>query len=447
MGGPANQITAGEIRIDLPSESFQNLKFNVTPYSLQTEFQPYYDQFSSNYSPTGNAYKPPTLSLYRPAASVAQHSYSSPKVTYTKPQSTYIQPQPPAAYTKPKVTNTQPNVIQSKPQVIYSQPKPAYTKPQVAYSKPQAAYTYPQVTYTHPKISSHIYTQPKVVYSQPTIRYRDSVVTSKATTPRSVTVKPKQAASTKLHKERTDQSDGDYLAYPYPYKSYQKTLYRQPVTDDKDPTKEDKTQRSETLDNEQKEESNNSGESENERESKALDEEINVVFSNSLEPIPLTTTVREELEKTTMQPKSTTERSSTTFSSSTSTLKATERTTKVSYIKRRPVKSTFREITTLGSSHQIESTSTVTPGEIGREILNKMRTVTLSVEKILEEAEETTPDPKSGPKEGSNASAEDKKIEAESETSGKDESPRERRKIIKVRKSKTNPFSILGRWF
>merc|ERR1712106_557776 len=117
VGGPANQITTGEIRIDLPSESFQNIRFNITPYSLQSKLSPYYDQYSTVYQPS--AYAPPKTQTYKPESPKPQISYKTSPVVSYKP-------------------------LPSIPHPVYSFPQPTYNQPKLPYNQP--SYSQPQVS-------------------------------------------------------------------------------------------------------------------------------------------------------------------------------------------------------------------------------------------------------------------------------------------------------------
>ena len=72
------------------------------------------------------------------------------------------------------------------------------------------------------------------------------------------------------------------------------------------------------------------------------------------------------------------------------------------------------------------------PGDIGQTILDKIRTVTLTVESILESDEEINSKP--------DVENIDSGLDSEINNSGDEENLRDRRKIMKVRKPKSQSF-------
>jgi len=172
VGGPANQITTGEIRIDLPSESFQNIIFNVTPYSLQNQYSPYYDQYSTGYK--SSAYAPPKTQTYKPESPKPQISYKpSPILSY--------KPSP------------------SVPHPVYSFPQPTYNQPQVTYKQP----TYPQPQVSHIRASYN-----PIQYIQPSYQPNSIVYSYKPSQKAPIVTKPEPAKVS---------PEGEYSAFPYPY--------------------------------------------------------------------------------------------------------------------------------------------------------------------------------------------------------------------------------------
>jgi len=406
VGGPANQITTGEIRIDLPSESFQNIRFNITPYSLQSQYSPYYDQYSTGYKPS--AYAPPKTPTYKTESPKPQLSYKTSPVVSYKP-------------------------LPSIPHPVYSFPQPVYNQPQVSHIRP----SYNSIQHIQPS-----YQPNSIVYS-----YKPSQTTAIVTKPKLVKVSP----------------EGDYSAYPYPYQQ------------DKDEEIAD------VVDFKAKEEAVT------EKESSDRGGKILVIDADSIDPVTIlpefVPTIFEEaglstkgnnkvtpgtaLELTTTIP--VTETPSTTDATLSTVL-----TTSTS-IRRRPVISLFSDLTTSTTTHRPTTTSTTTttapilttripspsssirrrpvislfhdlspststtstdpvtpPGDIGQTILDKIRTVTLTVESIQESDDEIAL--KTGV--GNN----EEELESEINNTGDEEKQREQRKIIKVRKPKTNNF-------
>jgi hypothetical protein len=167
-----------------------------------------------------------------------------------------------------------------------------------------------------------------------------------------------------------------------------------------------------------------------------------------------TTTSRLTTTTTTTEP--TTTRSITTTSSTTTTTASTTTTTATS-IRRRPVISFFHDLTSSTSPPPIQSVTP--PGDIGLSILDKMRTATLTVQKLLDSEEEITLKPtedKSNAVKSKDEDTDGELLESEIDENGDEEKSRERRKIMKVRKSKNNGPSQgsnfashwqNGRWF
>jgi len=224
VGGPANQITTGEIRIDLPSQSFQNLKFNITPYSLQNEYSPYYDQYTPGYKPS--AYTPPKQQTYKPQPPKPQISYKPAPVASYKPA-------PVVAYKPAPVVSYKPApVVSYKPAPVVSY-KPA---PVVSF-KPSPSIVHPVYSFTQPKLVNNqpSYHQPKITYNQPAYTPPNTIFTSfaktkpSATTPEvseketpnppTETVSPSTTSSPVVYTNNPPQAaaDGYYGAYSYPY--------------------------------------------------------------------------------------------------------------------------------------------------------------------------------------------------------------------------------------
>jgi len=102
-----------------------------------------------------------------------------------------------------------------------------------------------------------------------------------------------------------------------------------------------------------------------------------------------------------------------------------------SSIRRRPVISLFHDLNP-STSLPASSAPATPPGDIGQTILDKIRTVTLTVESILESDEEIN----------SKADVENIEtgLESEINNAGDEENLRDRRKIVKVRKPKSQYF-------
>jgi len=222
VGGPDNKITTGEIRIDLPSESFQNLKFNITPYSLQSEYSPYYDQYSTGYQPS--LHSQPKAAQYRPIPSKQplQLVNKSPvKLSYKpRPQEIYnpLPSIPKPIYSYPHASYKQPSYTSHK--VSYS--KPSYSQPKESYIQP--SYTVSKASYTHVQSIPPSNPQNTQSYQRPVQVLSFSPV--------------KTAASTKLGSSKLP-SEGDYFAYPYPYQHTGYTKYDTKEDEDGDASKGD----------------------------------------------------------------------------------------------------------------------------------------------------------------------------------------------------------------
>merc|ERR1712106_113803 len=100
-------------------------------------------------------------------------------------------------------------------------------------------------------------------------------------------------------------------------------------------------------------------------------------------------------------------------------------------IRRRPVISLFHDLNP-STSLPDSSAPATPPGDIGQTILDNIRTVTLTVESILESDEEINSKP--------DVENIDTGLESEINNSGNEENLRDRRKIMKVRKPKSQSF-------
>merc|ERR1719431_426305 len=102
-----------------------------------------------------------------------------------------------------------------------------------------------------------------------------------------------------------------------------------------------------------------------------------------------------------------------------------------SNIRRRPVVSVFHDVSSSTPPPVIEHVTP--PGQIGQNILDKMRAATLTVETILESEEEITLTPENND--------DGESIMKDEIDEGEEEQSRERRKVVKVRKPKSSsPF-------
>jgi len=471
VGGPANQITTGEIRIDLPSESFQNLKFNITPYSLQNEYSPYYDQYSAGYQPS---------------------AYSYPKTQTNKQSSLSAYKSPPQVSYKPApVVSYKPSP--SIPHPVYSYPQTTYNQPQVSYN--QTKYTRPKVSYNRPSYGPIQAIQPNYQPQNQVYGYKPFKTTTLFTTP------------------GKEPSEGDYSSYPYPY---QQTVYRQPtvqkkiisVVDLKDTeeitenapaeevTEEERSRKtvtenagisdgseniytevfeqfsSDNLD----EEAGSDSENEEAREGKTIDTDAEDFDQNSVDSVASSTSLPELIPiifeqaeiSTTDNTLHTTEKSAepttllTTPSATTIAQTTTARltttpkftapttarsksttpsttTTTASSIRRRPVISFFHDPTTSTFPPPIQSVTP--PGDIGQSILDKMIAAPLTVQKLLDSEEEitlkSTGDINNGVKNKDEDTGEEL-LKTQIDENGDEEKSRERRKIVKVRQSKSS---------
>jgi len=440
VGGPANKITTGEIRIDLPSESFHNLKFNITPYSLQNEYSPYYDQYSAGYQPSAytqpktqtnkqsslsayksvpqGPYKPAPVVSYKPSPSIPHPVYSYPQTTYNQPQVSYIQP-----------TYTQPKVLYNQPQVSYNQPK--YTQPKVSNSRPS-------------------YNPIQAI--QPSYQPQNTVFSYKPIKATALSTKPDKVPS-----------EGDYSSYPYPY---HQTVYRQPATQKQitsvvdlkdteeitesvpveDVTEDERIGKivtgndaglSDVSENTYTEFNSSNfdrapesdSETEEAREAKTIDTDVEDFDQNSVESVASSTLLPESIpiifeeagasttdntllrESTTLFTTSSTTKilqtttvrltttntarlTTTTTTTAPTTTRSTATTTApttsstASSIRRRPVISLFHDLTSSTSPPRIKSVTP--PGDIGQSILDNMRSDTLTVQKLLDSEEEIT---------------------------------------------------------
>merc|ERR1712123_180522 len=102
-----------------------------------------------------------------------------------------------------------------------------------------------------------------------------------------------------------------------------------------------------------------------------------------------------------------------------------------SSIRRRPVISLFHDLNP-STSLPASSALATPPGDIGQTILDKIRTVTLTVESILESDEEINSKP--------DVETIENRLETEINNAGDEENLRDRRKIMKVRKPKSQSF-------
>jgi len=218
VGGPANQITTGEIRIDLPSQSFQNLKFNITPYSLQNEYSPYYDQYTPGYKPS--AYTPPKQQTYKPQPPKPQISYKPAPVASYKPAPVVAyKPAPVVSYKPAPVVSYKPApVVSYKPSPSIVHPVYSFTRPKLVNSQP--SYHQPKITYSQPA-----YTQPNVIFTS-FAQTKPSVTTPKASekntptpTPAPEIVSSSTTSSPVVYINNPPQAaaEGYYGAYSYPY--------------------------------------------------------------------------------------------------------------------------------------------------------------------------------------------------------------------------------------
>ena len=211
VGGPANQITTGEIRIDLPSESFQNLKFNITPYSLQNEYSPYYDQYTPGYKPS--AYTPPKQQAYKPQPPKPQISYKpAPVVPYKPAPAVSYKPAPVVSYKPAPLVSYKVSPSIAHPVYSFTQPKlasiqPSYHQPKIIYNRP--AYTQPNVIFNQPA-----YTQTKPSATTPKVSEK------KSPTPATKITSPSTTSSPVVYINSPPQAaaEGYYGAYPYPYR-------------------------------------------------------------------------------------------------------------------------------------------------------------------------------------------------------------------------------------
>jgi len=478
VGGPANQITTGEIRIDLPSESFQNIKFNVTPYSLQNQYSPYYDQYSTGYKPS--AYVPPKTQTYKPESPKPQINYKPSTVLSYKPSP-------------------------SIPHPVYSFPQPTYNQPQVTYNQP--TYPQPQVSHSRPSYNP-------IQHIQPSYQPNSIVFSYKPSQTAPIGTKPKPAKGS---------PEGEYSAYPYPYQQNRDKevtdvvdlkAEKEEVTeatpeeevkeesrsgnvliekggensDSSKTTFDEVSEKFNSYSSDEKETSDSEGEEAREARILVIDDEtldfnsndhvavttllpefVPIVFeeaelstkgNNQVTPgttleitttVPLTTTPSTTVLTTSSESSvrrrpvisvfndlttSTTTLRPTTSSTTTTTIAPIVTATSSlnaslsSSIRRRPVISLFHD---LSPSASLPATGPVTPpGAIGQTILDKIRTVTLTVESILESDEEINSKP--------DVENIETGLESEINNAGDEENVRDRRKIMKVRKPKSQSF-------
>jgi len=440
VGGPSNKVTTGEIHIDLPSESFHNIKFNITPYSLQSEYSQYYDQYS-----TGTKYQSTAARVPRVHAvhNTVQPSY--------KPVHT-VQP----SY-KP-VHTVQPSykpVHTVQPSYRPSTVRPTYSYPQVVHHQPsytqQPSYIQPKLSYNPTSVIQPSYTPTTHVYQRPVQAYRYNTIKTET--------KPDNTED-----EEEEKLPESYAAYPYPY---QYSSYNKPSTEeDADESKEETNEQSRTDTGRliEEEKSNKDNDDSDAREAKSFDTNIDIVNLNSvvasttllpefipivLDDLPLSTTAANTIDSSlvTSVPSTTSSPSTTTISAlpNTSSVKVT---TPPSFIRRTPVKSFFREITTsspsISSSSSISSETVTPPGNIGQSILDKMRTASLALLESEDSAvAKTIEDEKSLVSTERIEVTEKSKVEKEkvlekeiNEQADEKEETRRRRKIVKIRKSK-----------
>merc|ERR1711892_841080 len=428
-----------------------------TAYRISTArraVSPHYDQYSTGYRPS--AYAPPKTQTFKSESPKTQISYKpSPVVSY-----------------KP---------LPSNPLPVYSFQQPVYKQTQVTNN--QASYSQPQVSNSRPSYNPIQHIQPS--YQPNTIVY---------------SYKPSQTAPIVNKPEPTKVSpEGEYSAYPYPYQQNRD----KDVTDVVDLKAEEEEVTEAAPEKEVKEESRSGNvlsenfnsysldeketsdsEGEEAREARILVIDDETLDFNSNDPVAVTTLLPEfvpiisfkgnnqvtpgtRLEITTTLPLTTTP-STTVFTTSSEssirrrpvisvfndfttstttprpTTSSTTTTTKApivtttsslnaspsSSIRRRPVISLFHD---LSPSTSLPATGPVTPpGDIGQTILDKIRTVTLTVESILESDEEINSKP--------DVENIDTGLESEINNAGDEENLRDRRKIMKVRKPKSQSF-------
>merc|ERR1719431_113778 len=156
---------------------------------------------------------------------------------------------------------------------------------------------------------------------------------------------------------------------------------------------------------------------------------VTSVFHDSFTTtIRQTTTVSTGTPPTTREPITTT---STTTTAAATTTGIVSLGTTSSNIRRRPVLSVFHDVTSSTPPPVIEHVTP--PGQIGQNILDKMRAATLTVETILESEEEITLTPENND--------DGESIMKDEIDEGEEEQSRERRKVVKVRKPKSSsPF-------
>jgi len=484
VGGPANQITTGKIRIDLPSESFQNLKFNVTPYSLQNQYSPYYDQYSTGYKPS--AYSPSKTKTFKPESPIPQISYKPSSVVTYKP-------------------------LPSIPHPVYSFPQPAYNQPKLPNNQP--SFSQPQVSHIRASYNPIQHKQPSYQPNSIVYRYKPSQTAPIVTKPKLAKVSypdPYQQNKDKEITEVGDLKEEEENTEAAPVEEVKEEARSGNVSIGKDGEKSDGLKNTVEEASEKfnsyslAEKKGSGGDGEEAREAKILVIDDETLNFNPIDPIAVTTLLPEfvpnifeeaglstkgnnqvtpgtRLEITTTLPLATTPSTTVLTSSSESSIRRrpvisifndlttstttlrpttvrTTTTTKApivtttssslndsssSSIRRRPVISLFHD---LSPSTSLPATGPVTPpGDIGQTILDKIRTVTLTVESILESEEEIT-----------DLGNNEKELESEINHTSDEEKQRERRKIVKVRKPKTNTFDqepsfapkwLTGRWF
>merc|ERR1711931_589140 len=144
-----------------------------------------------------------------------------------------------------------------------------------------------------------------------------------------------------------------------------------------------------------------------------------------------TTTIKQTTTLSTGPPTTTKEPITTTTMTTTAKAATTTRTVSLgatsSHIRRRPVVSVFHDVTSSAPPPVKEHVTP--PGQIGQNILDKMRAATLTVETILESEEEITLTPRNSDGEG---------IMKDENDEGEVEQSRDRRKVVKVRKPKSS---------
>merc|ERR1712123_391751 len=398
---------------------------------MGNQYSPYYDQYSAGYKPS--AYAPPKTQTFKSESPKQQISYKPSTVVSNKP-------------------------LPSIPHPVYSFPQPIYKQPKVTNNRP--SYSQPQVFHSRPSYNSIQHVQPSYQPSTIIYSYKPSQTDKEVTDVVDSKAEEEEVTEAAPEKEVKEESrSGNILIEKGGENSdSSKTTVDSPETSDK--------------------------EGEEAREARILVIDDETLDFNSNDPFAVTTLLPEfvpnifeeaklftpgtRLEITTTLPL-TTSPPTTVFptssessirrrpvisvfndlTTSTTTLRpttsSTTTTTKApivtatsslnaspsSSIRRRPVISLFHDLNP--STSLPDSSAPATPlGDIGQTILDKIRTVTLTVESILESDEEINSKP--------DVENIDTGLESEINNASDEENLRDRRKIMKVRKPKSQSF-------